>query len=293
MGAFKKLKQTDKLVLKQRGGAVVFLESNDDFEIIAQRWFFNEGEDIVFQSADTYEKGTGGGGCGAVIDLVKGARSDGISAFGIVDRDVLLNDQDWPLWWEHQDDLFLTARPYGIHIRVLLRWELENYLLDPGAMSTVANDAGMTSKHSIESTVALCLECAEELKDRTAATVAAKAENISPPAEAYGCNPLLCGTDFTAELESLLTKKGVVDAAESMRSARTRIDRFDADMAPQTQRWERLVRMLDGKAALKYVSHRAHTRFDENRAALARRLFETGQIPVEIAQYISEFKAAA
>ena len=58
-----------------------------------------------------------------MIDLVKGARSDGVRAFGIVDRDVLLNDQDWPLWWEHQDHVFLAARPYGNHIRVLLRWD--------------------------------------------------------------------------------------------------------------------------------------------------------------------------
>ena len=55
-GCVQELEQTDRLVLKQRGGSVVFLESNDDFEIIAQRWFFNEGEDIWFQPADSYEK---------------------------------------------------------------------------------------------------------------------------------------------------------------------------------------------------------------------------------------------
>lgn len=293
MGAFKKLKQTDKLVLKQRGGTVVFLESNDDFEIIAQRWFFNEGEDIWFQPADSYEKGAGGGGCSAVIDLVDGARSDGIRAFGIVDRDVLLNDQDWLLWWEHQDDVFLAARPYGNHIRVLLRWELENYLLDPGAMSTVANDAGMTSRHSSVTVVTSCLECAEELKDRTAASVAARAENVSPPATAYGCNPLLCGVHLAAGLELYLTNKGVSDAGKVMQDARAKIDRFDPATAPPAQRWECLLRMLDGKAAFKYVSRRTDKPFDDNRATLARRLFEAGAVPTEIAQYISEFKVLA
>ncbi len=290
MGAFKKLEQTDRLVLKQRGGSVVFLESNDDFEIIAHRWFFNEGEDIWFQPADSYEKGTGGGGCRAVIDLVKGARSDGVRAFGIVDRDVLLNDQDWPLWWEHQDHVFLAARPYGNHIRVLLRWELENYLLDPGAMSTVANDAGMTSRHSIETVVTSCLECADELKDRTAVTVAARVENVSPPAPAYGCNPLLCGIQLAAGLELHLTNKGVNEADQAMQDARANIDRFDPVAAPPTQRWEGLIRMLDGKAAFKYLSRRADTPFDDNRATLARRLFEAGAVPVEIAKYIYEFK---
>lgn len=86
MGAFKKAEGKDRLVLKQRGGAVVFLESEDDFQIIAEHWFFNEGENILFKSADPYEKGAGGGGCKAVIDLVEMYRGDGIEACGRVDR---------------------------------------------------------------------------------------------------------------------------------------------------------------------------------------------------------------
>jgi hypothetical protein len=113
MSGFKKLKQTDKLRLKQRGGVVVFLESGEDFEIVHKRWFFDEGQDIWFQPADGYEPGTGGGGCKAVIALVAEARAYGINAFGLVDRDVLLSDQNWPLWWQEQDDLFLSERPYG------------------------------------------------------------------------------------------------------------------------------------------------------------------------------------
>jgi hypothetical protein len=65
-----KMKQSDQLVLKQRGGVVVFLESEEDFQIIAKRWFFDEGQDVLFQPADTYKPGPGGGGCKAVIDLV-------------------------------------------------------------------------------------------------------------------------------------------------------------------------------------------------------------------------------
>ena len=160
MSGFKKLKQTDKLVLKQRGGVVVFLESGEDFEIVHKRWFFNEGQDIWFQPADGYELGTGGGGCKAVIVLVTEAKAYGINAFGLVDRDVLLSDQNWPLWWQEHDQIFLSARPYGDHIRVLLRWELENYLLEPDAMSIEANDERMTSTHTAASILTSCLECA-------------------------------------------------------------------------------------------------------------------------------------
>ncbi|AFL74417.1 hypothetical protein [Thiocystis violascens] len=292
MGAFKKLKQTDKLVLKQRGGAVVFLESNDDFEIIAQRWFFNEGEDIWFQPADSYETGTGGGGCDAVIDLVNGTRADGIRAFGIVDRDILLNNQNWPLWWEPRDDVFQAARPYGSHIRVLLRWELENYLLHPDAMKIEANDSAMVSTHTADSVLASCLECSDELKNRSAATVAALAVNLSPPAIGFGCNPLVCGITLMEDLQKFLTKKGLSNAAQAMEQERQQIDRFDAPSAPARTRWEHLVRMLDGKAALKYISHRAKTRFDERRAGLANRMFERGIVPLEVREYIKEFKSA-
>lgn len=294
MSGFKKLKQPDKLVLKQRGGAVVFLESEEDFQIVAKRWFFDEGQDIWFQPADTYQQGPGGGGCKAVIDLVAQARGDGITAFGLVDRDVLLSDHDWPLWWQEQDQVLQAARPYGDHVRVLLRWELENYLLDPDAMATVTNDAGMTSTHTPLSATISCLNCADELKDRSAATVAAITAKLTPPAVGFGCsNPHLQGTALTTALHQSLAKQGMTNAESAIANERQRIDQFDAPTAPSTHRWDRLVRMLDGKAALKYISHRTSIRFDEKRAELARRMRESGAVPAEIRRHIDEFKSAA
>jgi hypothetical protein len=294
MSGFKKLKHPDKLALKQRGGAVVFLESGEDFQIVRERWFFDEGQDVWFQAADSYEPGTGGGGCKAVINLVEQARADGIKAFGLVDRDVLLNDHDWLLWWQSQDHLFVTARPYGAYIRVLLRWELENYLLDPETMKIEANDAQMTSRHSADSVLTSCLDCANELKDRTAATVAAKVANIASPAPGFGCNkPPLTSAALRTALQEFLTKAGLHDPESAMADERQRIEHFDAPTAPPRKRWELLLRMLDGKAALKYISHKTGIRFDERRAGLARRMYESRTIPAEIRGYIEEFKRAA
>jgi hypothetical protein len=227
-----KMKQSDQLVLKQRGGAVVFLESEDDLQIIAKRWFFDEGQDVFFQPADACQPGLGGGGCRAVIDLVAQARGNGISAFGIVDRDVLLNDNNWSLWWQDQDKLFLDARPYGDHIRILLRWELENYLLDLNAMAIEANDAGMTSSHTADSILSMCLECSGELKDKSAATVAAKANNLSKIADAFGCNPHLKGASLTNALQQNLVNKGLGNATQELAAPRAQIDEFDAPNAP-------------------------------------------------------------
>ncbi len=51
--------------------------------------------------------------------------------------------------------------------------------------------------------------------------------------------------------------------------------------------------MLDGKAALKYISHKTGIKFDERRAGLARRMYECGTVPAEIRGYIEQFKNAA
>ena len=292
MSGFKRMKDADQLVLKQRGGVVVFLESAEDFEIIHKRWFFDEGQDICFQAADSYGSGSGGGGCRAVIDLVSDARSNGIKAYGLVDRDVLLADQNWCLWWEYEDDAFSSARPYGAYVRVLLRWELENYLLDPDTMRTEANDEEMTSAHTAASVLASCLGCANELKDKAAASIAARAANLTAPAPGFGCNPAKDGAELTAALQELLRKQGLDDPGDAMSNARQGVDRFDLPSAPPEVRWERLLRMLDGKASLKYISHRTRIRFDERRAALARRMFECGRIPGEIRGYIEEFRTA-
>ncbi len=293
MSGFKKLKQPDKLALKQRGGAVVFLESEEDFQIVAKRWFFDEGEDVYFQPADTYEQGPGGGGCKAVIDLVVQARADGIKAFGLVDRDVLLSDQQWDLWWQEQDPDFLVARPYGEHIRVLLRWELENYLLDPDAMAAATNDASMTSAHTGQSIAASCLIYAEELIDKSAAAVAATAANCTPPAAGFGCNPMTTGTALSAALLQHINGQTVADVSAEFSVHRQRISAFDSPAASPARRWERLTRMLDGKAALKYLGCCIRVPFDAKRAELARRMRETGAVPTEIRGYVEDFKNAA
>ena len=299
MSGFKKIKQADKLVLRQRGGRVVFLESDADLQIIAERWFFDQGEDIDFRAADAEETAQGGGGCKAVIDLVADTRKDGIKAFGLIDRDVLLTDKNWPLWTEIQDAKFVAARPYGKHIRVLLRWELENYLLDPNAMADVINDATMSSTHGAESVAMACLGCADELKDKSAAVVVAVAAGKRPPAPGFGCNPAQTGAALNAALQEHLAKQTIPNAPADLARTRQAIDAFDSPASPALERWRRLIRMLDGKATLKYLGCRTRDwfgqsiGFDARRAELSRRMRERGKIPTEIRDYIEEFRNAA
>ena len=291
MSAFKKVKTPERLLWKQRGGVVVFLESEDDYEIIAKRWFFDEGADLLFEPADRHEPDTGGGGCEAVIALVAGARADGVAAFGLVDRDLLLGRHDWALWWQKADEVFLATRPHGGNIRVLLRWELENYLLDP--MAEVANDHVLTSSHTGDTMVDACLACADELKDKSAATVVAKTAHQRSPKPGFGCTPLKRGSQLKDDLVGHLTTLGIPDPGPALDQERLKIEGFDQPSASPRQRWERLTRMLDGKAALKYLSHAGPVRFDEHRGFLARRMRETGKVPSDIRAQIEDFKLAA
>ena len=41
MSGFKYTPNGDDLLLEQRGGKVVYLEAEDDYQIIAERWFFD------------------------------------------------------------------------------------------------------------------------------------------------------------------------------------------------------------------------------------------------------------
>ncbi|MBK5970034.1 MULTISPECIES: hypothetical protein [Thiorhodovibrio] len=293
MSAFKKVKAPERLLWKQRGGAVVFLESEDDYEIIAKRWFFDEGADVLFEPADRHEPDTGGGGCEAVIALVAGARADGVAAFGLVDRDLLLGMHNWVLWWQEADEAFLAARPHGDSIRVLLRWELENYLLDPDAMAEVANDHELKSSQTGDAMVNACLAFADELKDKSAATVAATTANQPSPKPGFGCTPLKRGSQLKADLVGHLTKLRIPNPGPALDQERVKIDRFDRTSVSPRERWERLTRMLDGKAALKYLSHTCPVRFDEHIGFLARRIREMGKVPAEIRDRIDEFKLVA
>lgn len=125
MAAFKQLQDHEDIDNAYLHKVVVYLESEEDLQIFKERWFFDEGKKIEFKSVDTGQ----GGGCLQVINQVDKDRKRGITAFGIVDRDILMKQGMWDLWWEIDDQQFEQAKPFGDYILVLRRWELENYLL--------------------------------------------------------------------------------------------------------------------------------------------------------------------
>ena len=137
MAGFKATQKIPQIKAKYTDRVIVYLESQDDYQIIARRWFFDRGESLEFRPSND----TGGGGCNDVIQRVEADRDKNITAFGLVDRDTLLNRKNWTLWWETDDSCLAEARPFGDYIRILCRWELENYLLSPKELETLLADA--------------------------------------------------------------------------------------------------------------------------------------------------------
>ncbi|HIE02422.1 MAG TPA: DUF4435 domain-containing protein [Thiotrichaceae bacterium] len=167
MASFKQLQEHDSIDNAYTNKAVVYLESEEDLQIMKERWFFDEGKEIEFKSVDSGE----GGGCTQVINRVKSERDKGMSAFGIVDRDILMKKEKWDLWWEIDDQKFKQAKPFGDYIFVLRRWEIENYLLSPEELEIVLSDKAFRSRQEIEVVIQNLLKEAEDLKVLSAALI--------------------------------------------------------------------------------------------------------------------------
>ena len=136
MGNFKNLAETDILDARYANKVLVFVESDEDLQVLQHRWFFEEKEWLEFKSCDEGH----GGGCTHVIAKTSKFRDKNVIAFGIVDRDALLRCNQWTHFWEVDDQVVTDARPFGPFVNVLCRWELENYLLDPEELEYILAD---------------------------------------------------------------------------------------------------------------------------------------------------------
>lgn len=284
MGSFKKIQDTSHLRRGYFKRAIVYLESGEDLLIIKDRWFHNEGEYLEFKSADEGD----GGGASRVVNMVNGDRASGFIAFGLVDRDALQAKQKWNEWWERDDMLFSTMRPLGEHIRVLRRWEIENYLLDPEIVEE--------ERANLEGRAVARLNAVEKL----AKDVLMPAKLLASAAIVLHEQGAKLGDDLnriepTEELVKKVSEK-IGDKTTQFKETLKRIE-FFGEGHPETSNeyWERISRVLDGKRILKRLGL-AQSSLDkpkDYRLSLASKIRQSGKIDFEFNTYIKEFKNAA
>jgi hypothetical protein len=246
MGSFKNIGKTVAEKYQGMGAITVYLESSDDRYLIGTKWFSNLKDRINFVSVSGDEK-RGDGGCKLVIERVKETRGQGITAYGIVDRDVLLGDPNFQelLWWEVDDNVFVTANPYGETIFVLHRWELENYLLHPNALEQLHKDKFRNVPPSLSPREIAELLIQNE-KDLIAVTLFSSLHETNPiPGKKQ------------ADLRHSQTLTGV-NLRENVKNEtnctwnqfedhEAKILQFAENKLDALERWDRLSRLLDGK----------------------------------------------
>lgn len=285
MPSLKDLEQTDAIDGAYLDKAIVYLESEEDVQIIKERWFFDEGRYVEFKSVDAGS----GGGCTQVVRQVESDRRKGIVAFGIVDRDALLQCCFWDAWWESDDVAFVERQPLGEHIKVLKRWEIENYLLTPDEMEIVLADKDFRSMRSAQAVVEELLGHAEDVKMLSAAAVYCHENGYAFPDGFVGDKR---SDALRGAVETYLSNVlGDYDPSR-LNDFIDRIEGFaEGITAPVFERWERLNRLIDGKRMLRRFGLYGSA-FSDRRGDLARHIRINDRIDPEIWAHLRVFKAA-
>lgn len=282
MGSFKKAPDAAQVEDEYLSLVLVFLEGPTDHFIIARLWFPYEGEYLDFRIP---EDGCGGS---AVIREVKEKRKQGLTAFGIVDRDSLLSNGMEEAFWERDDAKFAQMYPFGPWVRVLRKWEIENYLLDPESYEMEKANWLSREMRTIEEAAQELLEHADSLCHLTAASILLNRSGISKDG----------GQDRNQDLESLrrnlkarLQEAGISE--EELDTLVLQISGFREGLSSPEEEWDKLTRLIDGKATLRRLEmlDRPRTR-EDRRSALARNIFYANKIDPELQGVVEDFRRA-
>lgn len=289
MASFKKI-ETTFVDAKYEGGIKVFLESAEDVRIFSEHWFSHKQDKLRFISAEGDQ--SGGGGCQAVISKVGEANSQKIEAYGIVDRDVLLSDAKFDLFWETDDKSFHSEKPYGEKVHVLRRWELENYLLQPEAFAyEVSRRISRSPAPDISAETFLAQ--VDDIVQVTALTTYSVAKGQKSPRPAFGTN-IPSGSDLSQEIDKFLKRQFPAPACPDISEDVEKIRSFDQSNTDPAERWERLSRILDGKKSLmRLCRHLSDSlgvegirHWEEMRGCLANTIASKGPIDHELVSLI-------
>jgi len=277
------LSNSESLFKRYSGQIIVYLESSDDNNIYSNLWFGDRLVEFLFRPANkgaaTY------GGCQAVRESVNHDRTNGIKAFGIVDRDIVMAESHWGLVWETDNSRFAQTMPFGSYIKVLNRWELENYLIDPQAVEEyLANHIGRKARNT-QDVIKELLEHCDVLILHTAGNAASHSARINGFTDGFTDSKDRIRVD--QEIQQRFKQRDACqqDYLENIAKAKA----FDTPSAPDEQRLEKLLRIVCGKALLSRIK-RQHNISHEIRFHLAAAIKRNNNVPSEISSYLDTFK---
>ena len=284
MAAFKSSVTSSKeLVSEYEGKTVVYLEGESDVALFKNYWFMDRLNKLKFVEPD-------GIGCSAVLkEVAQFRKATGLPAFGIVDRDKLVADQKWDLVWETNDETFSTAKPYGEHIRVTCRWEIESYLIHFVAAEehVSACNKGRACRPSSEVEQEF-LNHAETLVPHAAMNSARRFHGMSELGD-----PATSRFSNRDEVETWLTSAFRYKEPclwETYVEHLQKVQAFNYGASP-SERLAALLRRINGKALIHRIKS-FHGLKDDPTFFLAKTIAKLGEIPSELAGYVEEFYRA-
>lgn len=283
MATFKSLSKSSVVDGKYSARKRIYLESGDD-QAIFKRWFFDEGEHLEFVSCNEGD----GGGCTRVVGNVHKDRESGITSFGIVDRDALMQQQEWEVFWEDNDSVYTEKRPLGDYVHPLCRWEIENYVLDFDAFHSLLRDYGKYSPDGIDKT-----SLSDLLLRHSEALIPIMASNICLHEAGRPALPSKYAIQDSYEKANEncckhLKKEGL---EKSFKDRKDRLLSFKVGENPSEQYWQ-LNRMIDGKRLMDRLNSEFKLK-EDHRFYLAKLVREKGKIAPEISNLIREIKGNA
>lgn len=272
----------------------VLLEGTTDHAILSRLLEGLEGlENILFKSAD---------GCKQVKDIVERnigrEDSDGEVVFGIVDRDVLFTESaSLDDFLEPDDEAFKKKQHFGPtighRVRVLLRWELENYLiLDPDTIGRYAKDCRVPNAPLSDKYLSDMLRTLIELGDSQVPLIALCARACLK-GEAH---PVSLTTHALHERARQGTEREAreklgpeIDACSQWQALMTRIDAVHAGSQLESRdRWKAMNRLVDGKRILNQL--RDKLPLNTFRSQLATQQAGRKTVVAELVFILNEFK---
>ena len=264
---------------------IVYLESEEDVSILADRWFFDFGEHIEFRTSTDNFHSTGG--YSGVRSRVKEDRENGIKAYGIVDRDALFSKKNWEILLETDDEKYKAEFPFGEYIHTLLRWEIENYLFDSLIIEEFLADHERGRKKRSNNVVLdeLNQECCN-LIFVMGACILLREYGLSIPGAGY-CRKL-DGEGIRAEVDNLIQQKMKTLSGweDFFPNICDRLNKFDKKSENNDSRFYSLLRIIDGKRLLERLKAK-YKIADNPRFHFARKIREANRVPTEIKEFLS------
>ena len=266
----------------------VYLESEEDVQILAERWFNDRGAKVEFQAAGDDL----GGGCNRVIAQVKKDVENGIDAVGVLDRDSLAARSHWDEFFDANDASCSNRSPFGERIYVLRCWEIENYLLHPLIIeSFLADEQGRSERPEADVSDELFnLLC--DLIPVVAGSLVLTSYGLRKLDMGHGLNQTLLNNH--AQIAQHIENRLSPEAAESLDACIERIVGFgSAHHDRSTAHWLDLIRGIDGKRLLVWLLH--HYQIGNKREVrfhLARLTRDRGVLDLVLDDFFSELVGA-